>query len=161
MIKKFWAFSAVRFVSVGIINTIVDFSILNILVFSFDLNKIIANTISVSVAMLVSYTLNRRLVFRYEGKDHAKKLLLFIAITAFGLFVLQNLIIYTLAHLITWPASVATSIIHGIGFTNVSKDFITLNFAKAIATAVTMVWNYFMYRKFVFNNTPDKQKHPI
>lgn len=158
MIKKMWSFSAVRFVFVGIINTIVDFSILNILVFVFGLNNIIANTISVSVAMLVSYLLNQTIVFRYQGKNHAKNIVLFVAITAFGLFVLQNLVIYLFVHLIHFPADWATSIIHTIGFENLSKEFISLNFAKAVATGVTMVWNYFMYKRFVFNNTNTQNK---
>lgn len=164
MFGKVWSYSGIRFMTVGVANTIIDFTTLNLLVFVFDLNKILANTISVSIAMLISYGLNHKVVFRHKGTGHLKKLFLFILITAFGLFVLQNLTIYCLAHLFTWPANVATSIIHGIGITHPSKEFITLNFAKAIATGVTMVWNYSMYKKFVFNDkdrvikkTPDKQ----
>jgi putative flippase GtrA len=164
MLSKVWSYSGVRFVTVGVANTIIDFTILNLLVFAFDLNKILANTISVSIAMLVSYGLNHKVVFRYKGKDHAKKLVIFIAITAFGLFVLQNLIIYVLMHLFTWPGNTATSVVHALVLTSFNKEFITLNFAKVVATAVTMVWNYFMYKKFVFNNkgqiikkTPEKQ----
>jgi putative flippase GtrA len=156
MFNKLWSLRGVRFIAVGILNTLVDFSILNLLVFAFGLNNIAANTISVSIAMLVSYMLNHQVVFRYEGKNHAKKFLIFIAISAFGLLVLQNLVIYSLVHLFTWPADVLTTLIHGIGFKSLTNEFITLNFAKAVGTGVTMVWNYFMYRRFVFNKTLGK-----
>lgn len=164
MIEKVWGFSGVRFVFVGVINTLVDFTILNILVFVFDLNNILANTISVSIAMFVSYILNNIVVFRYQGKNHARNILLFIAITAFGLFILQNLVIYLLVHIIQFPADLVISVLQALGFENYSQEFIALNFAKAVATGVTMIWNYFMYKKYVFNDkattnkkTPDNQ----
>ena len=149
---------------VGIINTIVDFSILNILVFVFGLNNIVANTISVSVAMLVSYVLNHTIVFRYQGKNHAKNIVLFVVNYRFWAFCFAKLSDLSFVHLYTSRPILATSIIHALGFDSLSKEFITLNFAKAVATGVTMVWNYFMYKKFVFNDknvsnkkTPDNQ----
>jgi putative flippase GtrA len=150
MLNKIWKFSGIRFVAVGVVNTIVDFGILNILVFVFGLNNIIANTISVSVAMTISYLLNHKVVFRQQGKYQAQKFIIFIVITAFGLFVVQNLVIYLLVHVFTWPAELLTSFLHSIGLDNLSQEFVTLNFAKVMATGVTMVWNYFMYRKYVF-----------
>lgn len=145
-----WDFRVNRFIAVGITNTVIDFLILNTLVFMFGLNNIIANSISVSIAMFVSYMLNHHFVFRYKNKDYAKKLTLFIAITAFGLFVIQNLVIHTLVHPFTFPADLVITIINGIGVHNFSDDFIILNFAKAAATGITMVWNYLMYKNFVF-----------
>ena len=156
MLKKLWSFSGARFVVVGIFNTIIDFSILNILVFGAGFNKILANSISVSIAMAVSYLLNNYVVFRHKEKHHAAKIMLFVIITAFGLFVMQNCIIYFLVHVFTFPGNLATTIIHGIGAKSLSHSFIALNIAKALATAVTLVWNYFMYRRFVFI---DKQKN--
>jgi putative flippase GtrA len=153
MIKKIWHYRGVRFIAVGITNTIIDFAVLNVLVFGFSLNKIIANSISVSVAMIISYILNYRIVFRQDSKNHAKKFLLFVLITAFGLFVLQNLTIYLFVHVITFPAIIATNIFNWLGFDSLSRDFITLNLAKLLATAVSMIWNYFMYKKFVFTKS--------
>jgi putative flippase GtrA len=149
-LKKVWDFRVNRFIAVGITNTAVDFLILNFLVFAFGLNKIVANSISVSIALLVSYTLNHHFVFRYKGKDYAKRLILFLAITTFGLFIIQNLVIYILVNPFTLPADIAITIINGIGIHNFSDEFITLNFAKAAASGVTMVWNYIMYKNFVF-----------
>lgn len=149
IIKKIWNRSFVRFATVGIVNTGVDFLILNILVFAFGLNKIPANMISVSLAMLVSYALNYRVVFRNTDSGHGKKLVVFVAITMFGLFILQNLIIYIMVHLFTEPASLASSVLNYLRI-NLDEQFILLNTAKIFATVVTMIWNFLMYRKYVF-----------
>lgn len=149
MINKFWNRSFIRFAAVGIVNTAVDFVILNILVFGFSLNKIPANMISVSVAMLVSYALNYRIVFRNTDAKHGQKLVLFVAITMFGLFILQNLVIYLFVHTFTGPASIVSDILSKLGI-ELSQNFILLNTAKILATVVTMIWNFLMYRKFVF-----------
>ena len=37
------------------------------------------------------------------------------------------------------------------------KEFIALNTAKLAATACTMVWNYLLYRKYVFINPVTKE----
>jgi len=161
MIKKIWEFSGVRFIVVGIINTIIDFSVLNTLVFAFGLNNILANTVSVTVAMAASYLLNHYIVFRKGTDSHTKRLVLFVLITIFGLFVIQNLTIYLLVHIFTWPGHVATTVIHGVGLTRFSQEFISLNLAKAIATGITMVWNYFMYKKFVFVGEKPKAKRTL
>jgi putative flippase GtrA len=156
MLKKIWANIGARFIAVGIVNTLIDFSILNLLVFTFSLNKLLANTISVSIAMAISYLLNHNIVFRQQSQNHLKKVLLFLIITAFGLWVLQNLSIYILIHWFTWPASAIKSTLGYIGLGALSKNFVILNTAKAIGTAVSMVWNFFMYRKFVFAGKTNK-----
>ncbi len=149
MFQKAWNRSFVRFATVGVFNTAVDFIVLNILVFGFSLDKLLANIISVSIAMIVSYALNYRIVFRNTDAGHGKKLVLFVAITVFGLFILQNLIIYLFVHTLTGPANLVSDILNTVGI-NVSKDFILLNTAKVFATIATMIWNFTMYRKFVF-----------
>jgi putative flippase GtrA len=162
MLKKLWSKMAARFVVVGIINTAIDFGILNFLVFAFDLNKLAANTISVSIAMVISYMLNYSVVFRQKEQNHLKKALLFLIITAFGLWVLQNATIYIFLHWFTWPASVIKSLLELIGLDAISKDFVLLNTAKVIGTMVSMLWNFFMYRKFVFTDrTADSQQSTV
>ena len=152
IVTNIWhRFSGVRFVFIGLFNTLVDFSILNVLIFAFGLNKIVANTISVSIAMIISFLLNKFIVFRHNEKNNTIRFVKFIVITAFGLYVLQNVIVFLFIHHIVWPGLLATNLIHWIGLKSFSEQFVTINFAKALATGVTMIWNYFLYKKFVFN----------
>lgn len=152
MFKKIWSFSVTRFFIVGVINTLIDFGILNLLVFVFDLNKIVANSLSVAVAMIISYWLNYHVVFRQTSQNHIFKLITFFTITSFGLFVIQNVIIYLLVHLVTLPADIVFSATQAIGLDMFSNEFILLNTAKLVGTVVTMVWNFLMYRRFVFTD---------
>jgi putative flippase GtrA len=155
VLTKAWdKFRIVRFAAVGIVNTIVDFAVLNILVFGVSLNKLPANMISVSVAITVSYILNHAVVFRQvgEGNDHKRRVALFVAITLVGAFVIQNLVIYLFVHVVTLPANILQSITDALGL-NFSIAFVTLNTAKLAATVCTMVWNYLLYRKYVFTKT--------
>jgi putative flippase GtrA len=152
VIVKLWdKFRVVRFAAVGIINTGVDFLVLNILVFGVGLNKLPANMISVSVAIVVSYLLNHSIVFRQVGNenDRKRKVALFVLITLIGAFVIQNVVIYLFVHVITFPATILQSITDAIGL-HLSTAFVLLNTAKLAATVCTMVWNYLLYRKFVF-----------
>jgi len=150
MFKKLWTYSGARFIAIGIFNTLLDFSILNILVFVFDVNKIVANTISVTIALTVSYLLNKSIVFKYQHSHQTGLIVKFVLVTAFGLLVLQNGIIYLLVHKFTFPGNLAMTILHSIGLNGLSHAFINLNVAKALATAVSLTWNYFMYRYFIF-----------
>jgi putative flippase GtrA len=67
-----------------------------------------------------------------------REIALFIAVTLFGLWVLQNLVI-----------TLASPAIANLLQTN---DQSTLLVAKLAATVVSMVWNYFMYDRVVFKN---------
>jgi putative flippase GtrA len=161
MKKDIWSHTGTRFIAVGITNTVIDFGILNLLVFVFGLNNLTANTISVTIAMAISYMLNYHVVFRQKSANHIKKALLFLAVTAFGLWVLQNGTIYIFVHWLTWPASVIKSLVDFVGLDNLSKDFVLLNTAKVIGTVISMLWNFFMYKKYVFtdNNKVDSKQY--
>lgn len=148
MIKRLERFS--RFFLVGIFNTLFDFSILNALVFGFGMQKISANIVSTSLSMSISYLLNHRFVFREDGKKNVRQFVLFIIITAFGLYVLQSATIYFLAHSWTWPAHTIHAFLNWLVDGVFSKEFVELNFAKIIATLITMIWNYELYKRLVF-----------
>lgn len=131
----------------GIINTAVDFLILNICVFLLGLALIPANFISTSVALGLSYLLNQRWVFK--GSTHSRKtVVLFIGITLFGLFVLQNIVIYYL----TGDRTIAAQGLHYIvsSLDPYNSVAIEANVAKVVATIVSAVWNYVMYKNYVF-----------
>ena len=149
-----------RFVAVGIFNTIVDFTILNTLVFIFDLGKLPANIISTLTAMSISYLLNHGFVFKDEHSRSGKQFALFLSITAFGLLVIQNIVIYIFVHFITWPADVIHAILDTTLPNSFSQEFVRLNVAKVIATLITMVWNYELYKRFVFKKVKNNETEP-
>jgi len=57
----------VRFGLVGVVNTVVDFIVLNVLVSVVGIAIVPANIVSTTVAMLTSFTLNKKAVFQGSG----------------------------------------------------------------------------------------------
>lgn len=125
--------SKLRFVLVGGTNTIIDFGLLFILV-SVGLDKIPSNYISTTVAFVFSFFANRSYTFKSKG-NIKRQLILFIAVTLFGLWVIQPIII--------------SGVSYGLSTFGLA-DNIVLLIGKIIATVVTMIWNYVLYARLVF-----------
>ena len=124
-----------RFAIVGVANTIVDFSIFTTLVM-LGLNNVIANYPSATIAMLFSFFANKQFTFGGKDKASLRQLMLFAAITLVGLWVMQPIIIYMVGgQLLYWYNNTL---------------FVSLA-AKLCAVAITLLWNYSMYKRFVFN----------
>ena len=144
--------SVAKFGLVGILNTAVDFIIFNMLTNKrIGWKKIPANLVSTSVAMLVSFSLNRGFVFNATGGNIYIQSLEFFVVTAFGLYVLQNLVIYLLLDKWEWPVELAWKVAQLIKLdTHLSHDFVRKNAAKGAATLVSLTWNYLMFSWIVF-----------
>ena len=130
------------FAIIGGFNTVVDFGLL-ILLGHAGLNRVAANTISTGVAFAISFFFNRKYTFQSNSKKIVREIILFIAVTLFGLWVIQNVIIWFLAPIIAtqFSVSIETSIL----------------IAKLFATAASLVWNYLMYNYVVFKNEEEKE----
>ena len=141
-----------KFGLVGILNTAVDFIIFNILTNKkIGWKKIPANLVSTTVAMIISFSLNRGFVFNATGGNIYLQSIEFFAVTAFGLYVLQSLVIYFLLTVWEWPVELAWKIVKLIKLDKyLSHDFVRKNSAKAAATLVSLTWNYLMFSFIVF-----------
>lgn len=124
-----------RFVLVGTIGTIIDFSVLFYLQ-HFFLPVLVANLISTSVAFIFSFTANKKYTFQSTGQSLVREISLFVAVTLFGIWVLQTIIIALAMPLLG----------------HLFDHTLALLLAKAMATGVTMVWNYVLYKTIVFKN---------
>lgn len=128
-----------RFVIVGGTNTVIDFSILFFLASFIGLPRIPSNYISTSIAMVFSFYANKNYTFK-TNQTSKKHFVMFLLITITGLWIIQPIIIES-ANLFVQ---------------NYFNDKnINLFVCKSIATIVTLIWNYILYRKFVFNSPLD------
>jgi len=124
----------IRFAIVGGANTGIDFSILFGLKF-LGLPDIPGNFISTSIALVFSFFANKKFTFKDNTSQDKTQFIKFLAITLFGLWVIQPVIIFAVG-LILSP------LLH--------NGYIILLIGKLLATCVTLVWNYLLYRKFVY-----------
>lgn len=123
-----------RFAIVGTINTVIDFGLLFLLTF-LGLPKLAANTVSTGTAFVFSFFANKKYTFKSTSKNIKYEIVSFVIVTLFGLWVLQNGMIWLTTPLI--------------------KDLITneqtsLFVTKLFATAVSLIWNYCLYEQIVF-----------
>lgn len=143
----------VRFVLVGLSNTLVNFIILNAAFYLLGVNKIAANLIATTCALLYSFVLNRTFVFAHTG--HWLKLFIrFVTVTAAGTLLLNNAVYILALQLTGGTISISLSrFLHGLGLP-ISPDFVHINLSSVIATCFSMMWNYTGYRFIVFREVP-------
>jgi len=145
----------IRFVIVGVINTALDFGILFTLV-ALGLPAIASNFVSTSVAMTFSFFANKNYTFKSGGKSTGKQVVLFLAITIVGLWAIQPIIIQTI-HILLGPWFTESCIVGLFGDLLGSwfkPSYLVLFIGKVLATIVSLIWNYVMYRRYVFTKNP-------
>lgn len=125
-----------RFAVVGGANTALDFALLFLMV-GLGLDKIAANFVSTAVAFVFSFFVNKSFTFKSTGGDARKQFALFLVISVAALWVVQPIIILSMS------AILASS---GL------SELVVLFIAKLVATLGSMIWNYILYKKFVFKS---------
>lgn len=144
--KRLLAKQQVRFLLAGCFNTGLDFLLLNVMTLAFGVPELIANTISVTFGICVSYALNHFFVFRYPHRIRLVKFLQFFVVTGFSSLILQNLVIFGFESL--FNTTFGNSLL--LFADAAGRKFLSLNIAKLFAVLLGLVWNYTMYRLVIF-----------
>lgn len=131
-----------KFFIVGIVNTGIDFAVLNtemaLTGISSGTPLIIFNMISFSVAVVNSYYLNKFWTFEDKKADGSKatvKMSQFIGVSLVGLMI-NSMVVYGFVSVV--PIMFGLS---PIAWTNIGK---------IIATGVSLIWNFVGYKLWVF-----------
>ena len=125
---------------IGLLNTAIDFAVLNILIKLTGITKgnglIPLNMISFTVAVTNSYFMNKHWSFAdTSSSDGGKKFSMFLVVSIIG------------AILNTWIVKFVSTNITPV--LNLSPQ-LWVNVAKALATGVSLVWNFTGYKIVVF-----------
>lgn len=153
MVKRFWDKQVIRFLCVGTFNTILDVSLLLTLYKVLGFPEVVANTISVLVAITVSYFLNHRIVFRQKHGYKLSAYLKFLLITGFSAVAIQDTIIFLFTKVLFDPSGYADVSIVGA---SVSVATLSLLAAKAVGVGIGLVWNFLLYKYVVFGGKKAK-----
>lgn len=124
----------IRFGIVGTINTALDFGLL-LLFTHLGLPKIVSNTLSTGLAFIFSFFANKKYTFRSSSGNVKREIALFTIVTLFGLWVLQNGVIWLISPL-------CAALLH--------NESLALLTAKLAGTIVSLTWNYLTYDILVF-----------
>ena len=134
------------FAVVGVINTIVDFAILNILLFIGPLKAKIVATV---IATTGSYLMNRYWTYaRRERTSPRREYVLFFVLNLIGLAI--QLAVLGLAK-------------YGLGYSEDGSmaDRIAFNIANIFGTGLGMVFRFWSYRTFVFKASAPVEPVPV
>ncbi|PIY89391.1 MAG: hypothetical protein COY73_01055 [Candidatus Nealsonbacteria bacterium CG_4_10_14_0_8_um_filter_37_14] len=132
-------YQIVRFAEVGVLNTFIDFGILNLLIWLTGITGGLAiaplNAISFLVACTNSYFWNKFWTFEKEGTVTRKEFTQFLVISGIGIGINTGIVV------------AGTSLISPLlGFSSGAWA----NLIKVLATAVSMIWNFLGYKFIVF-----------
>ncbi|HRV96556.1 MAG TPA: GtrA family protein [Anaerolineae bacterium] len=121
----------VKYGIVGVLGTIIDFSVLNFLIFvvgwSTPFGKLLANIVSTGVAIISNFVCHRTWTFpESQSRNRNIQLIQFIIVSIVGLL-LNTIIFYLASHYF---------------FELFLPLMIAIQLAKATASAVILVWNF-------------------
>ena len=123
-----------KFGVVGVIATVIDFGIMNLLHYGLGLNILIANTSGFIISLIFNYLASMKYVFAHkEGMSRRREFIIFVVLSVIGL-IINNACMW---------AGVELLHIHYL-------------ITKIGATAIVMVWN-FVTRK-IFLDAGDEGK---
>ena len=144
-----------RFGLVGVINTLVDYVLFIgfTVVFSIPLSRVwLAKYPSSAIAMVISYVLNRRYVFRSRQRNVRAEMLRFFTTTLVGVFVIQNLLTQFFSSEFPFFGEQAYRFLGLLGFT---ESFTIKTVAFGLATIASLTWNYLTYKYWAFRPTDE------
>lgn len=139
-----------KFATVGILNTSIDFGILNLLSIATGITKgfVIGgvNVPGVALAITNAYFWNKFWVFSAkDNKGALHDFPKFILVSGSGILLNSGIVIFITSY--TGP---------GFGL----EEGIALNVAKVIATPLSMTWNFLGYKFVVFRSTKTPSPNP-
>lgn len=116
-----------KFGVVGVIATVIDFGVMNILYYGLGLDILIANTSGFVISLIFNYLASMKYVFAHkEGMSRRREFVIFVVLSVIGL-VLNDSIVLALKS--------------GLG--------LEANLAKICATALVMVYNFVTRKIFL------------
>ena len=160
MLKKLLKHRLVRFVSVGVSNAVLHFTVLNISFYLIGLGKIPASILATVCAVTYSFFLNRNFVFKDKGGDKAlvREAILFAVVTLTGMLIVHNITYAGFIAIIDGREKGIIDLIQNITGITLAKDFIDINMATVVGAVVAMVWNYNGYRLLVFKKVDETEQ---
>src|SRR5215213_6386487 len=127
MVKRLWGQKFFRFLCVGAGNTLLDFTLLNILTLGVHVPALLANIISASIGISISYFLNHRIVFRRDEEHSLQKFVHFFVVTGLSILLIQTLVIWLVTTLLSDQELGGNSFLLALHLRTISPEVINLN----------------------------------
>lgn len=153
-LKQLWERKLVRFAIVGCFNTAFDIFLLLAILKILDWSPLVANSLSVSTAITVSYFLNHRVVFRQPDAYSLRKYLRFFLVTGLGIIIIQDSAIYLVTDKLWVISKTMTFTFVGHNFHSRTLEILA---AKLAGVLIGLIWNYSLYKYVIFRGHEPNQ----
>ena len=150
-----------RFAASGVVNTLTDYVVFMLLtkIFSIPLGRVwTAKLVSGGLAMTVSFLLNRRWVFAAQEAGRSGQAVRFVITTVSASWGIQLGLTQLFSS--AWPAPglISFAVLQRVGVPSIAPGVFTESAAVktaafALATCASMVWNFILYRTWVFRRS--------
>ena len=129
-----------KFILIGVLNTAIDFAVLNMLVLAFGTGNhgwlyLPFKTFSFMVAVVNSFICNKFWVFGHTKHFDIRELVLFLSVSGVGLVI--NVI-------------AAFSIFQMLSNSQVVSPHVAANIGALAGTIIVLLWNFYGYKLVVF-----------
>ncbi len=143
--KEFTRF--IKFGTVGLIGSVIDFGIFNLLTIVLHVTSIASSTVSFALAVINNFILNRFWTYPESRQSSIyKPLVQFVIVSCLGLAIRIPLFAWLEKVLIPLAAKTFPHFL--------TPTIIGHNVALALVIGVVMMWNYLVNRFWTFKNVP-------
>ncbi|MDO8572389.1 MAG: GtrA family protein [bacterium] len=131
----------IKFFIIGILNTVIDFTALNLLILFFGIGTngefyILLKSASFLIAVANSYFFNKYWVFRNGGDPHVKESFFFFTVSFIG---------FLLNVSISYFAFLSINAVYAV------SPHLAANIGAIAGTGAVVLWNFIGYKFFVFS----------
>ena len=140
-----------KFMTVGVIGSVVDFGIMNLLTKLSSMTLIWAGTISFICAILSNFLWNRYWTYPdSRSRPIANQLIMFSVVNLAGLVIRLPIL-----HFLEPPMRYLFQV---LSLSIFSPEFLGKNLTLAVAIGVVMLWNFFVNRYWTYNDIDKRGK---
>jgi putative flippase GtrA len=137
----------IKFGIVGLIGSVIDFGVFNLLTIAFNVTSIASSTVSFALAVINNFILNRFWTYPETRQSSIyKPLVQFAIVSCLGLAIRIPLFAWLEKVLIPLAAKTIPNVL--------TPTIVGHNIALALVIGVVMLWNFFANRFWTFKHVP-------
>ena len=142
-----------KFCVVGVIGTVIDFGIFNLLHNVLGWNRILSNTLSVTAAIVNNYLWNLFWVYpETRGRQNTKKFLQFVVVSI-SAWALNTGILWSSERWLFGINGLFSGVVgRAAQMLDTEHEVLSSNAAKVLATGIVLFWNFFVNRLWTFRD---------
>jgi putative flippase GtrA len=150
-----------KFCVVGTVGTLIDFGFFNLFHNIVGLHQVLANTMSISLAIVNNYLLSRFWVYpETKHRQGSRKFAQFVVVSLIA-WALNTGILWGTERWVFGEAGLLASVIAQLALAvGTPHGVLSSNLAKVIATGIVLFWNFFANRFWTFRDVDQVARTP-